>query len=377
MVPTSAQGGHVASRLLCPPCLQPLLIGSLQLKHRLIQGPLAGFSCAPFRQLFSLFTPPAYCVSEMLSAHDVLHKHQANGRYLYRSPDEETLCYQIAGADPSIMAEAAIKLEHLGADLIDINCGCPKPKIRKKGAGSMLLEDPKRLLAIVKATRMAIRCPLTVKIRLQGSIQDIELAKAIADSGADALVVHGRRWQDNYDEPCNFQQIARIKQSISIPVIANGDISDPDSLQQALSQTGCDAYMIARASTGKPWLFQTLLTGKKIQINHTHLIRLFMTHLQQLAMLESEHQAVLQSKSLVRYYFKDRLHIDALRSYYDLSSLKEIESFLPVNMLDSSTDFIIDAQPHIQHRYHPNTGVARLKAHDGNDWTPNLDKMMT
>ncbi len=307
---------------------QPLSIGSLTLKHRLIQGPLAGFSCAPFRQLFSLFTPPAYCVSEMLSAHDVLHKHQPNGRYLYRSPEEEVLCYQIAGTDPTVMAEAAIKLEHLGADLIDINCGCPKPKIRKKGAGSMLLEEPQRLLAIVKAIRLAIQCPLTVKIRLQGNINDIALARGIADAGADALIVHGRRWRDDYDQPCDLQQIAQIKQSISIPVIANGDIADLYSLQRALVKTGCDGVMIGRAGTGKPWIFQELLGGEKGNIDYARLTTLFITHLQLLTALESEHQAVLQSKSLVRYYFKDRLSIDELQTYYRLSSLQEIESFL-------------------------------------------------
>ena len=109
-----------------------LRLGGLQLHNRLIQGPLAGFSCAPFRALFSRYDAPAYCVSEMISAHDVLNKHEANSRYLYRSPQENKLCYQISGTDPFIMAEAATKLAALKADLIDINCGCPKTKIRKK-----------------------------------------------------------------------------------------------------------------------------------------------------------------------------------------------------------------------------------------------------
>src|SRR5690349_17736228 len=106
----------------------PFTIGSLQLPNRLIQGPLAGFSCAPFRRLFTLFLPPAYCVSEMLSAQDVIHKHTLESRYLYRAPDEGRLCYQISGTNPELMAMAAAKLEQAGADLIDINCGCPKTK---------------------------------------------------------------------------------------------------------------------------------------------------------------------------------------------------------------------------------------------------------
>lgn len=306
----------------------PLSIGSFQLKHRLIQGPLAGFSCAPFRQLFSQFIPPAYCMSEMLSANDVLHRHLFNGRYLYRSPDETHLCYQISGTDPTIMADAAVKLERHGADLIDINCGCPKTKIRKKGAGSALLETSERLIAIIHAIRTAIQCPLTVKIRLQGNTNDLELARKIASAGVDALIVHGRRWNDDYDQPNDLHQIARIKRAIDIPVIANGDISNASTLNNALTKTGCDAFMISRAGTGKPWLFQELLHEQSFSIESASLISLFMIHLEGLATLENEHKAVLQSKSLVRYYFNNLADPMFFQSFYALSSLKEIEHAL-------------------------------------------------
>lgn len=308
-------------------------MGSLQLKHRLIQGPLAGFSCAPFRQLFTLFKTPAYCVSEMLSAHDVIYKHSPTGRYLYRSPDEGFLCYQIAGHDPGLMADAAAQLAELGADLIDINCGCPKNKIRKKGAGSALLEEPQRLLTIVKAVRRAIKCPLTVKIRLQGNDHDLDISRGIADEGADALIVHGRRWVDDYDKPCDLQQIAVLKQAIEIPLIANGDIADSATLNKALIATGCDGFMISRASTGKPWLFQQLLDGLIIKRDNTQLIALFMRHLDGLATLENEYKAVLQSKSLVRYYFTNQVDLAFLQQFYKLSSLQSIESSLKTKIL--------------------------------------------
>lgn len=309
-------------------------MGSLQLPHRLIQGPLAGFSCAPFRQLFTNFVQPAYCVSEMLSAHDVVYKHSVNGRYLYRAKDEGMLCYQIAGSDPALMADAAVKLAELGADLIDINCGCPKNKIRKNGAGSALLEDPQRLLAIVKAVRLAIKCPLTVKIRLQSNSNDLDISKGIVDAGADALIIHGRRWVDNYDRPCDLQQIAMIKQAIGIPLIANGDIADSSTLKNTVIQSGCDGFMIARAGTGKPWLFQELLSGLSVDINNTKLIKLFMKHLEGLATLESEYKAVLQSKSLVRYYFKNEVDLEFLQEFYKLSSLQDIESSLKAKILN-------------------------------------------
>lgn len=305
-----------------------LTIGSLTLANRLIQGPLAGFSCAPFRELFYQFIPPAYTVTEMISAHDVVHKHALNSRYLYRAAKETILCYQISGTDPLLMAQAALRLESLGADLIDINCGCPKEKIRKKGAGSALLEKPKQIVAIVEAVRKAIRIPLTVKLRIQGTEFDFELAKTIENAGADALIVHGRRWIDDYDIPADFAQIAKIKNQISIPVIANGDIAELQSLQEAFTKTQCDAYMIARAGTGKPWLYQSILEAKKFCVDWGRQKALFLQHLQGLASLEGEYKAVLQAKALVRYYFPNQLDVKLLQAFYKLETLKDIESAL-------------------------------------------------
>ena len=183
-------------------------IGTLKLPHRLIQGPLAGYSCAPFRELFYQFIPPAFCVTEMSSAIDIIHKHTKDSRYIYRSPLEQILAYQISGNDMHVMAEASLLLQTHGADLIDINCGCPKAKIRKKGAGSALLEEPQKLIQIIKKVREAITIPLTIKIRIQGNENDLILAQQIEDAGADALIVHGRRWIDDYDIHCNLHQIA-------------------------------------------------------------------------------------------------------------------------------------------------------------------------
>ncbi|KTD34080.1 nitrogen regulation protein [Legionella nautarum] len=307
----------------------PLSIGSLNLAHRLIQGPLAGFSCAPFRTLFAQFIPPAYCVSEMISAHDVIHKHALHSRYLHRAADEGLLCYQIAGTNPVIMAQAAARLETIGADLIDINCGCPKTKIRKKGAGSALLEKPEELLRIVSAVRKSIKIPLTVKLRILGSESDFKLAKTIEEAGADALIIHGRRWTEDYDQANNWEQIAQIKQQVvTIPVIANGDISEHQSLQKALNQTHCDAFMISRAGTGKPWLYQALLKQETLQISTNGLISLFIQHLQGLADLENEYKALLQSKSLVRYYFRNQLNANQLQVFYRLDQLEQIEPWL-------------------------------------------------
>lgn len=307
-------------------------IGNLRLTNRLIQGPLAGYTCAPYRATFAAFQQPAYCVSEMISAHDLLRRQPS--RFVYRDPSENCLAYQISGSDPEIMTRAAEILQDLGADLIDINCGCPKPKIRKKGAGSALLTDPERIVKIVAAIKAQISVPLTVKIRLQGGELDLQMAQMIEQAGADGLVVHGRRWQDDYDKPCDRQQIASIKRGVAIPVIANGDIADLESLQTMLQDTACDAYMIARAGTGRPWLYQSLLSpeqpGEKLCFAQA--IEVFMTHLRGLAQLQNEYHTILQSKTLVRYYFKPWLTRAELIPYYALDTFTAIEQFLRERM---------------------------------------------
>ncbi|BCA97023.1 tRNA-dihydrouridine synthase [Legionella antarctica] len=264
----------------------------------------------------------------MSSAIDILHKHAPQSRYLYRSPKEKILAYQISGNDMHIMAQAALLLETQGADLIDINCGCPKTKIRKKGAGSALLEEPKKLVDIIKKVRETISIPLTIKIRIQGNENDMVLAKKIAEAGADALIVHGRRWMDDYDIECDLHQIAQIKQHIHIPVIANGDISNSVTLKKALEISDCDAFMIARAGSGCPWLYQELLEQQPIKLNQSEKIKLFIQHLEGLAHLEDEFKAVLQSRSLVRYYFKKQLDLQQLAQFYKLRSLEEITLYL-------------------------------------------------
>jgi tRNA-dihydrouridine synthase B len=307
----------------------PLKFGQLEIPHRLIQGPLAGYSCAPMRELFSYYSAPAYAVSEMISAKDVLSKHHTTSRYLYRSPLEGLLAYQLSGNNPTELSLAAKKCQLLGADLIDLNCGCPKEKIRKKGAGSALLEKPYQLKTIIHSIKDSINIPLTVKIRLQTPEKDEELVKIITEAGADAIVIHGRTPHENYDTPCNYAQIKTIKKLTRIPIIANGDIENIDTLNRAITDTLADAFMIARAGCGQPWLYQSLLNPfitKKTTIHDR--IELFFLHLDGLTNLENEYQALLQARSLVKYYFKPYRNLIDFKKFYLIHDKDSLKNYL-------------------------------------------------
>lgn len=301
-----------------------LKIGALEFETNLIQGPLAGVSCAPFRELFNLYQKPAYCVSEMLSAQDVISKHHPQGRYLYKSPHEGILAYQLSGNHPNIMSQAAMSLEQIGADIIDINCGCPKPKIRKKGAGSALLENTDLLLQIVTTIKKHIAIPLTVKIRLQSLPESTLLTQSLEQAGADAITIHGRTPQQEYDVPCEYDLIKKIKQTLSIPVITNGDIKDKISLEHAKQSSLGDAYMISRAGCGKPWLYQELLSPTYLAPSIEKRIELFMLHLEKLSTLETEFKALLQARTLMRFYFKEFRESLIFEELFQSTSIKEL-----------------------------------------------------
>jgi tRNA-dihydrouridine synthase B len=302
-------------------------VGALELSHRLIQAPLAGISCAPFRALFSHYTKPAYAVTEMISVHSMLQHQKLNPRYLARSNQEGPWCIQLSGQDADLIYEATQIAASYTPDLMDLNCGCPKPKIRSKGCGSALMDTPKKLESVMLAMRKATNLPLTAKIRVAGNTSDIgylEAATIIEACGADAIIVHGRHYSENYDVAANYAQIRRVVERVNIPVIANGDVCDIESMQTCFEASGAAGIMIARASIGKPWLFQALLDNIIIQPSACAILKLFETHINQLAVLEgSEQVALFQARRLIKWYFPD-LDSNQLANCYKIQTLKPL-----------------------------------------------------
>jgi tRNA-dihydrouridine synthase B len=294
--------------------LKPLLLGKKQFISNLIQAPLAGISCAPFRELVWQFGGVAYCCTEMLSAQHIASGIDRSPRYQLRHPNEKFLCWQLSGNRPEILAKASEKAIAAGADILDLNCGCPQPKIRKKGCGSKLLSDEKKLSQLVRAMRQDDKTPVTVKMRVSaqsGEFCNETVAKIIEASGADGIIVHGRHWSHGYDVACQLDQIAQVVSAVSIPVIGNGDIDNAEKLRQLFAKTECAGFMIARASVGQPWLFQQIVSEiekKPFQRpNSSQIGRLFLQHVQGLSEIDGEYNAIFQCRKMGKYYAR---HID-------------------------------------------------------------------
>lgn len=290
--------------------IQPLRIGGLTFSHPLVQGPLAGVSCAPFRELTWQNGKPAFAYTEMISCQTLIHQSEkSRKRFITKSPHEGPVCFQLSSSDVKSLELGTRIVNDEGADLIDLNCGCPVKKIRSKKAGSHLLSEASKIYALIRAMKNNTHCPVSIKIRVDARSDDCfneDVAKAVADAGADFITVHGRHWTEGYDVTCAYQDIAFFVNALSIPVIGNGDIACVHSLRQMLA-TGCAGAMIGRAGVGQPWLIQKLLTELKgdvfIEPSLSERGRMFLQHVQGLSdLMQTEKFAIIQARKFAKYY---------------------------------------------------------------------------
>lgn len=290
--------------------IKELQLGKRTFPNNIIQGPLAGVSCAPFRRLTWRYSQPAFSYTEMISCKTLLYQSENSlHRFVSRAADEGPVCFQLSASDPHELAAATQKVTDYGADLIDLNCGCPVNKIRKKGAGSKLLQDVNQLYKLIAAMKQNTCVPVSVKIRVEGNGTEKfhdEIIAMLNDAGPDFVVVHGRHWTEHYETPCRVEQIQFFVEHLTMPVIGNGDVSCSVSLKRMLA-TGCAGVMIARAGVGQPWLIQKLMAELKeetfIPPSSVEIGLMFIEHVTQLvALLGSERFAILQARKFAKYY---------------------------------------------------------------------------
>ena len=299
-----------------------LNIGGVSLKSHAVLAPMAGVSDRAYRELCVRFGA-AYCVSEMVSSKALSFNSKKSEELMEISDLERPCGIQIFGDDPKCMADAAKHALENKPDIIDINMGCPAPKISSNGSGSALMKNPRLCGEIVKAVTAVTDTPVTVKIRKgwdDDSVNAVEVAKICESAGAAAITVHGRTRQQYYKPPVDYDIIKAVRESVSVPVIANGDIDSAERAKKVMDITGCDLVMIGRATLGNPWIFSQInayLENPNVKIHTPDLeerLGVMIEHIGKMVEYKGEHMAMLQARKLVVGYFKGMKGAAALRN---------------------------------------------------------------
>jgi tRNA-dihydrouridine synthase B len=301
--------------------VRPLIISGISIFPPLALAPMAGVTNALFRKLFKPFGL-GLTVSEFVSAQSLVRMHKRTLEMIDVYSDERPTAVQLHGNDPDVMAQAAAFVEECGADIVDINFGCPAPKIVKGGDGAAILRNPDLAVAICDAVRKAVkRVPVTVKMRLGWSATDytfIEIAKRAEAVGIDAFTLHGRYGQQFYKGLADWSYIAKLKEAVHVPVIGNGDVHGADDAMQRLSETGVDAIMVGRATLGNPWLIREIaarMRGEDAAQTPTvqERVDFALAHFDAMIERYGEKSGVLQMRKHLGWYLKGIEGASALR----------------------------------------------------------------
>mgnify|MGYP000295611245 CR=1 FL=1 len=311
-------------------------IGNVNLANPYILAPMAGVTDLPFRLLCKEQGAGLLCM-EMISAKALQYKNKNTKALLAIHPEEYPVSLQLFGSDPKIMSEMAKMIEDLPFQILDINMGCPVPKVVRNGEGSALMKNPKLVHEIVSAVSKAIEKPVTVKIRKgfdDDHINAVEIAKIIEDAGGAAVAVHGRTREQYYSGKADWDIIRQVKEAVSIPVIGNGDVISGEKALQMRRETGCDGVMIARGALGDPWLFERVnaaiegLPAPKAP-NLQARMNALRRQVEEMVEQKGEFVAMPQARAQTMHYMKGLKGAASLRRYCcELSRLSDLDTLI-------------------------------------------------